>query len=130
MIERLAVTMILVMGAVIAYQAWKVYHLRRAGKLVSFPDFITGTPGIVLFTADYCQPCKTQQQPAIQRVVQQMQEIQVIEIDVQAQPDLAQQWGVLSLPTTFILDKNGQPREMNFGVTSTDKLRKQIEAIS
>ncbi len=43
------------------------------------------------------------------------------------QPELADYWGVLSVPTTFVIDGQGQPRHINHGMTSQDKLRRQIE---
>jgi hypothetical protein len=48
---------------------------------------------------------------------------------VQANPQAASLWGVLSLPTTYILDHQGQPREVNYGVASTEKLKKQLLSI-
>jgi hypothetical protein len=35
---------------------------------------------------------------------------------------------VFSSPTTFILDTNGQAREVNYGVADASKLRRQLEA--
>jgi hypothetical protein len=56
--------------------------------------------------------------------------LQVIEIDAVAQPDLADHWGVLSVPTTFIIDGYGQVRRVNHGVASADKLHAQIEEVT
>jgi hypothetical protein len=35
----------------------------------------------------------------------------------------------MSLPTTYVLDSNGTPHSVNYGVASTQKLRKQLEAV-
>ena len=65
---------------------------------------------------------------AIQKVKQALGEkVQVIEIDASEQTDLADEWGVLSVPTTFIIDKNGQPRQINHGVTRAEKLLAQLK---
>jgi hypothetical protein len=53
----------------------------------------------------------------------------VIEIDASLQPELASQWGVVSVPTTFILDSQGQPKHVNHGLTSAEKLLKQLNEI-
>jgi hypothetical protein len=55
--------------------------------------------------------------------------IQVIEVDAAAQPELADYWGVLSVPTTFIIDARGRPRRVNHGVASAEKLERQIEEV-
>ncbi|HLE53485.1 MAG TPA: hypothetical protein VI755_15570, partial [Anaerolineales bacterium] len=41
----------------------------------------------------------------------------------------ADYWGVLSVPTTFIIDRRGRPRRVNHGVASAEKLFKQIEDV-
>ena len=129
MVERLVISLVLIIGGLIAYRFWIAWQVQRLANAPLFQNFVAGKPGIVLFTADFCQPCKTQQQPAIEKLLQQVEDVQFIEVDVQAKPELAARWGVLSLPTTFILDAQGQPRQINFGITSTETLRKQIEAI-
>jgi len=53
----------------------------------------------------------------------------VIEIDAAEQPDLAVQWGVMSVPTTFVLDAAGAPRFVNHGVTPTEKLLRQVATL-
>jgi thioredoxin 1 len=90
--------------------------------------FQPGSPAILYFTMPSCAPCKTVQRPAIQSLQRKIENgLQVIEVDASAQPELANHWGVLSVPTTFIINKNGEPRHVNHGVTTADKLLKQIE---
>jgi thioredoxin-like negative regulator of GroEL len=50
----------------------------------------------------------------------------VVEIDAAAQPDQAGHWGVLSVPTTILIDPAGKPRHINHGVAPAEKLRRQI----
>jgi thioredoxin-like negative regulator of GroEL len=52
---------------------------------------------------------------------------QVIEVDASSQPDVAQEWGVMSVPTTFVIDASGKPRYVNHGVTNAATLIKQLE---
>jgi thiol-disulfide isomerase/thioredoxin len=85
-------------------------------------------PAILYFTTPECAPCKTIQRPALQRLQQQLGgRLQVIEINAAEKPDLAGAWGVLSVPTTFILDSQGRPRHINHGVANADKLLHQLE---
>jgi len=90
-----------------------------------------GTPVLLYFTSSSCAPCKTQQRPAIQKLKAQVGEkLQVIEIDASARPEMASQWGVLSVPTTFVIDTHGNPRHVNHGVASTEKLLRQIDELN
>jgi len=52
--------------------------------------------------------------------------VQVIEVNALNQPDAADRWGVLSIPTTFVLDGRGALREVNRGVAGTDTLKQQL----
>ena len=87
-----------------------------------------GKPVILYFTTPTCMPCQTVQRPALQRLKEQMGEkLQVIEIDASKQPEVASQWGVMSVPTTFIIDSKGDPRHVNHGVAPLEKLQKQLK---
>ena len=87
-------------------------------------------PVLVYFTTPDCAPCKTVQRPAIDRVSKMLGEkLHVIEIDATERPDLAKVWGVMSVPTTFLLDPRGEARYVNNGVTRAEKLLEQIETL-
>ena len=101
---------------------------RTAGKFKALEGFSPGTPAILYFTTPTCIPCKTVQRPAIQQVQRTLGDgIQVIEIDASQRMDLAAEWGVMSVPTTFIIDKDGQPRQINHGVARAEKLMAQLK---
>jgi thiol-disulfide isomerase/thioredoxin len=88
-------------------------------------------PVIVYFTTPTCAPCKTVQRPAIQRVTELLGEnVQVVEIDATERPDLAKTWGVMSVPTTFLLDARGEARYVNNGVTRAEKLMEQLQSLT
>jgi thioredoxin 1 len=101
---------------------------RAEGKFKALQGLDPGTPAILYFTTPTCAPCKTVQRPAIQQVKQALGEkVQVLEIDASERKDLADEWGVLSVPTTFIIDKKGQPRQVNHGVARAEKLLAQLK---
>jgi thiol-disulfide isomerase/thioredoxin len=88
------------------------------------------SPVLLYFTTPTCAPCKTVQRPAIHHVKERLgDELQIIEVDASARPEIASQWGVLSVPTTFMIDASGQPRHVNHGVASAEKLLKQYASI-
>jgi thiol-disulfide isomerase/thioredoxin len=119
---------IIVTGLAVYGFANRLVLARAAGKFKTLQGFTPGIPAILYFTTSTCAPCKTVQRPAIQKVKQALGEkVQVIEIDASEHKDLADEWGVLSVPTTFIIDKKGQPRQVNHGVTRAEKLLTQLE---
>ena len=116
---------------VAAYWAvnWLIVNRARSKRL-GLEDIRPNIPAILYFTTPSCVPCKTIQRPALARLQERLPDsIQVIEVDAAARPDLADYWGVLSVPTTFIIDARGRPRRVNHGVSSAEKLQKQIEEV-
>ena len=106
--------------------------LARARSASRSTNFIaSGSPSILYFTTPDCVPCKTIQRPALEKVKNTLgEQFQLVVVNAYEQPEVAKKWGVLSVPTTIILDARGTPRHVNFGVTAADKLLKQIsEAI-
>lgn len=86
-----------------------------------------GLPAILYFTTPDCIPCKTTQGPAVEELREQFRDrLQIVKVDASERSDLVNYWGVLSVPTTFIIDAAGQPRHVNNGVTLAPKLRQQL----
>lgn len=108
----------------------RVIISRARGKRLGLETVQPGVPAILYFTTPTCAPCRTVQRPALSRLVEQKGEaVQVIEIDASAEPELANYWGVLSVPTTFIIDSKGRPRRVNHGIASSQKLGRQIDEV-
>lgn len=134
MLERLIILIILAGLGILVYQLMQRWQVRRGAKSAATDPLLEnlkpGIPAILYFTTPYCAPCKTQQRPAIQHLVAELgeQEIQVIEVNALEDPAAANRWGVLSVPTTFIIDGSGQPRQVNNGITGPQKLKQQILA--
>ncbi|MCW5874386.1 MAG: thioredoxin family protein [Anaerolineales bacterium] len=115
------------------YVGWRRMQLARlrAPKL-GLEGWHGDGPAILYFTTPDCVPCKTQQQPELRKLAEQLAEqreytLQVIQIDATQQPKLADYWGVLSVPTTFVINSRGQARAMNPGVASAEKLLSQLQ---
>ena len=108
----------------------RVLLKRTSLKAKTLAEFLPGSPAILYFTTPTCVPCKTLQRPAIQHLKEELGEaLQVLEIDASIQPALADEWGVLSVPTTFVIDGRGQTRHINHGVATTEKLFQQLKEI-
>lgn len=131
-LSRLLIALSLIAFGVLAYTAWNRWHLRHLGRTArrapGLEAWRTGTPGILYFTTPECAPCRTLQRPALAQLQADLgAEVQVIEVDAAARPAVADHWGVLSVPTTFILDASGAPRHVNHGVTSAETLKRQVQ---
>lgn len=104
---------------------------RAQARVHSLDVLRPGRLAILYFTTPDCAPCKTIQRPALRAVQGRMGDrLQVIEVNAYEQPGLAKEWGVLSVPTTFIIDASGRPRHVNHGVTPVDRLMEQLEEYS
>ena len=112
---------------------WLVNHrllVRAKNNVLTLFKKLPDKPVIVYFTTPDCIPCKTVQRPALDKVMTLLGEkLQIIEIDASERPDLAQSWGVMSVPTTFLLDIRGEARYVNNGVARAEKLMEQIQAL-
>jgi thioredoxin 1 len=122
--------LLLAAGVAVYWLANRVIIARARGARLGLEKLRPGIPAILYFTTPSCAPCKTVQRPALRRLAERLGEgFQLIEVDASARPQLANYWGVLSVPTTFIIDSKGRPRRVNHGVASTEKLSRQIEEV-
>jgi thiol-disulfide isomerase/thioredoxin len=103
---------------------------RAKNNLTSLLNPLPNKPVIVYFTTPTCVPCKTVQRPALDKLSSMLGEkLQVVEIDATERPDLAKIWGVMSVPTTFLLNAKGEARYVNNGVARAEKLMEQIQTL-
>ena len=103
---------------------------RAKNNLNSLLNPLPNKPVIVYFTTPDCAPCKTVQRPALEKLMALLGEkLHVVEIDATERPDLAKTWGVMSVPTTFLLDSHGKARYVNNGVTRAEKLMEQLQTL-
>jgi len=78
---------------------------------------------ILRFTASWCQPCKTLA-ANLERAEVKLP-IEVIDIDVEE--DIANQYGIRSVPTLVMLDENIEVKR-NVGVKTPKQLKEWAEA--
>ena len=131
MLERLLMVVAVTAIVVIVYQLYTRRQLSVVGANRHIDPILQGLnpniPAIIYFTTPSCLPCKTQQQPALHRLKTELGEnVQIIQIDATEQPEAADRWGVLSAPTTFVLNAQGQPNAVNHGVADEYKLKRQL----
>ena len=133
MSERLAIALALLatggLGYALGSRLWLAIRARSALGLGEF-GYQPGKPAILYFTSPGCVPCITLQRPALAQLMAAFgRRLQVLEVDATQHPRLADAWGVLSVPTTFIIDADGRPRGVNHGVARAARLAAQLAAV-
>jgi thiol-disulfide isomerase/thioredoxin len=131
MLERLLIAAIVVAGVAAALWAvklalrWRdrriVTRLREAGPI----ETESGTPRIVYFTTTSCVVCRLQQQPAIEDLRRELPEIVIEKHDAVEEGELADEFGVLSVPTTAVYDRSGELVTINRGFAPVAQLYAQ-----
>lgn len=135
MIERIGVALVIIVLGLSVYAAgtrWQIARVRQQDSSSMLPALKPGIPTIVYFWSETCAPCKLVQAPVLRQLQDELGQdgVQVVAIDALSQSEAADAWGVLSVPTTFILDRTGQARRVNHGVARAEQLKQQIEAVS
>ncbi len=132
MLERIVLTLAIIGLGLLGYALFNRLLLRRqAGRGLGLPEYHAGRPAVLYFTAPGCAPCRTVQRPALAALRERYGDgIQIIEVNAADSPQRADHWGVLSLPTTFIIDSGGQPRCVNHGTAGLAKLEQQLAEFS
>lgn len=124
MYERILIILLLAVVGSGAFSAFRAFHMRRLGHVESFNQ-----PLLLYFRSDHCAPCVTQSRYLDQLVQKWNGRIIIQQIDTDAEPDKARQFGILTLPTTILIDSVGQVRQVNYGLTNVQKLSQQLNAL-
>lgn len=85
--------------------------------------FESEKPVLVDFWATWCGPCR-RQAPIVEELAEEG--YAVGKVDVDAQPALAQQYRIMSIPTLLVF-KGGQEVKRFVGLTSKDVLKESLE---
>ncbi|WP_308636743.1 thioredoxin [Paenibacillus silvisoli] len=92
----------------------------------TFNQSIESGVTLVDFWAPWCGPCKMQL-PIVEELSGELAGTATIaKINVDEEPELASQFGVMSIPT-LILFKDGQPVDKMVGLQSKDALKNKIQ---
>jgi len=85
-------------------------------------------PVLVDFWATWCVPCRVQG-PIVEEIANDFEgKAKVGKFDVDANPAISQQFGVMSIPTLMIFDK-GQLVRQFVGVQSKDTLKNELQKL-
>lgn len=85
-------------------------------------------PTVVHFSAPWCGPCDRVRR-VVEQVCDDLGDVAHVEVDLDANPETARRYSVLSLPTTLIFDVDGRQRYRTSGVPSSTDLRSALKPL-
>ena len=129
MYERLAIVLFALIVAAIGMGLVRRRGIQRAQNAMQRLGITPGIPTIVYFWSPRCQSCRNAQKPILERIVEEYGEkyLQLISYNVDESSDIAKAWGVMTIPTTFIIDQRGEILFVNAGLATDGVLHRQLK---
>jgi thiol-disulfide isomerase/thioredoxin len=135
--ERLIIAAIVIGGAALAISLSRRAVAIRDRRIVQrlrdeLPinaDRASHVPRIIYFTTTSCVVCRMQQQPVMEELLDKLPELEIRKYDAVEKRELADRYGVLSVPTTVVYDRDGELVGINRGFAPAAVLYAQVTGV-
>jgi len=87
----------------------------------NFDEAVSNKRILVDFYADWCGPCRM-----LGSVLENINDIEILKVNVDKYPDIAQRYMVMSIPTLLLMD-NGKVIKNNVGFMNEEELKEFIK---
>lgn len=87
----------------------------------NFDETISNKRILVDFYADWCGPCRM-----LGSVLENINDIEILKVNVDKYPEIAQRYMVMSIPTLLLMD-NGKILKNNVGFMNEEELKEFIK---
>lgn len=88
-----------------------------------------GQATLVDFWAPWCGPCRMVG-PVLEQVASELRgQVQVLKVNVDELPELAQHFQIQSIPTLLYYDRNGELKYRNAGVASKPEITRMLMSL-
>jgi thiol-disulfide isomerase/thioredoxin len=129
MIERFLFVITIVIGLFLMIKYLKYRQLK---KVKSIADKLINTDAtaayIVYFWSPQCQQCETMQKPVLNTISHKfgysIRKVNIVEKD-----NMAKQWNVRTVPSTYIMNSIGEIEFINNGFKSEKEIITQLETL-
>jgi thioredoxin 1 len=99
----------------------------RLREATSPARYATGRPLVLAFTSSDCAACRGAQRPALEELRARLgAAVDIREVDVLADQATARAFGIISVPSTAVLDAAGRVVAFNTGFAPAGRLLAQI----
>jgi thiol-disulfide isomerase/thioredoxin len=123
MIERL---LLLLLITAVIFAACCLFTRWQRWRIGSAPATMTGQPTLLYFWSAACGLCPTQRRHVEQVARQWSDRLAVRFVNADEEREQTAVYQILTLPTTIILDPQGQVQAINYGLTPAHKLSEQV----
>ena len=78
------------------------------------------------FYADWCGPCQ-RLKPIMEELEAEHPEVEFSRVDIDAEPEKAEKYEVMSIPTLVFLDEDGSVSATLVGLSSKEEIEKYLQ---